>query len=348
MSADEILEAISPQLEEKKGGMGAVIAIAVLVLLAALAAGGYFLFAGDEAPAPVPPAQPEPAAPSAPEPTEPLAPVPAVPPTPTPVPQPEPVVQPTPVQPAPGADGGLRVFRDALASGGEAPEMVMLPGGSFQMGVKAFAGDSDELPRHTRRVAAFAMSRHEVTIDEYQRFARATSRRMPDLSGLDPDSTPIVYVSWDDANAYALWLSKETGEKYRLPSEAQWEYAARAGTDTPYWWGFDLGENRAHCFDCKTGLNPRQPTRTGRFEPNAFGLHDTAGNVMEWTRDCYHKNYNGAPEDASAWEGGDCRVRVVRGGSYANIGKSLRSAARAKRSAQSGNDETGIRLVRDP
>jgi formylglycine-generating enzyme required for sulfatase activity len=314
----------------------------VFVLLAVLAAGGYFLFAGDEEPAPVPAAQPEPVAPSAPEPMVPPAPEPVAPPT--SIPQPEPIAPPMPVQPAPA----VRMFRDTLASGGEAPEMVMLPGGSFQMGAKAFAGDSDELPRHERRVAAFAMSRYEVTIAEYQRFARATSRNMPDLSGLDPDSTPIVYVSWDDANAYAAWLARETGEKYRLPSEAQWEYAARAGTDTPYWWGFELGENRAHCFDCKTGLNPRQPTRTGRFEANAFGLHDTAGNVSEWTRDCYHKNYNGAPGDASAWEGGDCGVRVVRGGSYANTGKSLRSAARSKRPAQKGNDETGIRLVRDP
>lgn len=343
MSADEIHEAIAPQLEEKKSGMGAGIAIAVLVLLAVLAAGAYFLFAGDEEPAPVPPAQTEPPAP---EPMTPPTPEPVAPPMPTPMLQPEPVAP--PAQPAPGADGSLRVFRDALASGDEAPEMVMLPGGSFQMGAKAFAGDSDELPRHERRVAPFAMSRYEVTIAEYQRFARATSRNMPSLTGLDPDSTPIVYVSWDDANAYALWLSRETGEKYRLPSEAQWEYAARAGTDTAYWWGFELGENRAHCFDCKSGLNPRQPTRTGRFEPNAFGLHDTAGNVSEWTRDCYHKNYNGAPGDATAWEGGDCGVRVVRGGSYANTGKSLRSAARGKRPAQQGNDETGIRLVRDP
>lgn len=342
MSADEIREAIAPQLEEKKDGKGAIIAIVAVVLLAVLAAGGYFLFAGDDEPAPVQvaPAQPEPPTP-APDPQ----PVPQ--PDPQPEPQPVPAVQPEPAKPAPVV-GGARVFRDPLASGGEGPEMVMIPGGTFEMGVKAFAGDSDELPRHERQIGPFAMSRHEVTIAEYERFARATSRKMPDLSGLDSESTPVVLVSWDDANAYALWLSKETGQKYRLPSEAQWEYAARAGTDTAYWWGFDLGENRAHCFDCKTGLNPRQPTRVGRFEPNAFGLFDTSGNVMEWTRDCYHKNYNGAPNDASAWEGGDCSVRVARGGSYGNTGKSLRSAARAKRPAQKGNDETGIRLVRDP
>jgi formylglycine-generating enzyme required for sulfatase activity/serine/threonine protein phosphatase PrpC len=344
MSADEIRAAIAPQLEEpkKKGGMAVLIAVAALVLLAVVAVGGYLLFGGDE-PAPVPPAPSAPAAPVPPAPPSP----PVMPtPTPTPTPAPPPIVPaPPPVPPQPS---GPRTFRDPLSGGGEGPQMVMLPGGAFQMGAKAFAGESDELPRHERNIGPFAIGRYEVTIAEYQRFATATRRKMPDLSGLNPDSTPVVFVSWDDANAYALWLSKETGQKYRVPSEAQWEYAARAGTDTPYWWGFELGENKAHCFDCKTGLNPRQPTKVGRFQPNAFGLHDTAGNVMEWTRDCYHPNYNGSPDDASAWEGGDCNVRVTRGGSYGNTGKALRSSARAKRPAKQGNDETGIRLVRDP
>ena len=216
------------------------------------------------------------------------------------------------------------------------------------MGGKAFSGGADELPRHAREVAPFAMSRYEITIAQYMRFARATGRKAPDLSSLDAETTPMVFVSWDDATAYARWLSGETGQKYRLPSEAQWEYAARAGTETPFWWGFEIGENRAHCFDCKTGLNPRQPTRIGRFEPNGFGLYDTSGNVMEWTRDCYHKNYNGAPDDDSVWEGGDCSVRVARGGAYGNTSKSLRNAARARRPSNAGNDETGIRLIREP
>ncbi len=171
---------------------------------------------------------------------------------------------------------------------------------------------------------------------------------MPDLSGLDSHDLPIVFVSWNDANAYTRWLSKETGHRYRLPSEAQWEYAARAGTETPYFWGNNVGEDNAHCFDCKTGLNPRVPTKVGRFKPNAFGLFDTSGNVMEWTRDCFNKNYNGAPGDDGVFDGGDCNVRVTRGGAYGNTGKSLRSAARARRPSSKGNDETGIRLVREP
>ena len=303
-----------------------------------LAVGGYLLFATDD-PAPAPAPVPEPV----PEPAPAPVPVPQVPPD--VVEQPEPA---TPMTAPPVVPASPQIFRDTLASGGEGPQMAMIPGGTFQMGARAFAGGSDELPRHARAIPDFAMSRHEITIAEYQRFANATRTRMPDLSGLDPQSTPVVIVSWTDATAYAQWLSRETGQRYRLPSEAQWEYAARAGTATPYWWGFELGENRGHCFDCKSGLNPRQPTRVGRFEPNPFGLYDTSGNVAEWTRDCYHPNYNGAPNDASAWEGGDCNVRVTRGGSYGNTGRSLRNAARAKRPAQQGNDETGIRLVREP
>jgi formylglycine-generating enzyme required for sulfatase activity/serine/threonine protein phosphatase PrpC len=354
MSADEIREAISPQLDEdKKGGKGGIIAIALVILLAALGAGGYFMFmgGGGSAPEPVETASPEPTPEPEPEPEPKPEPEPEPEPEPKPESIPAPKLEILPPSTTPTTTGGepaLRVFRDPLASGGEGPEMTMLAGGSFNMGAKAFSGDADELPRHERQMRPFAISRYEATIGDYKRFAKAAKRKLPDISGLDVETVPMIHVSWDDANAYARWLSKETGKRYRLPSEAQWEYAARAGTETIYWWGNTVGVEKAHCFDCKTGLNPRQPTRVGRFEANAFGLFDTSGNVMEWTRDCYHKNYNGAPEDDGAWEGGDCGVRVVRGGSYGSTSKSLRNAARGKRPANKGNDETGIRLVRDP
>jgi formylglycine-generating enzyme required for sulfatase activity/serine/threonine protein phosphatase PrpC len=240
-------------------------------------------------------------------------------------------------------------LRDPLSSGGEGPLMVRIPAGTFMMGAKAFGGESDELPRHERRIDAFAMSKFEVTIGEYRRFATATNRRMPSLSGPEEEQLPMVLVSWEDAVAYANWLSQQTGQRYRLPTEAQWEYAARGGTESTYWWGVDLGSENAHCFDCKTGLNPRLPTRVGRFAANPFGLHDTAGNVMEWTRDCYHNTYKAAPADDSVWEGGDCSVRVVRGGAYGSVGtSSLRSANRDRRDPNTGTDDVGIRLVRDP
>jgi formylglycine-generating enzyme required for sulfatase activity/serine/threonine protein phosphatase PrpC len=349
MSVDEIQEAISEQdTADKPSGKGGVIAIAAIVLLAVLGAGGYFFLGGNEAVAPMPPTTPAPeqAAPEA-------APAPVVDEKPAPgvdkPPQSELKPVDPPVTPTPAPDEiSMHVFRDPLTRGGDGPEMVMLPGGSFFMGAKAFSGTASELPRHERQIGPFAMSRYEVTIAEYQLFVDATKFGMPDLSGLDAKSTPMLLVSWDNANAYARWLSKQTGQKYRLPSEAQWEYAARAGSATAFWWGNNVGEEHAHCFDCKTGLNPRQPTKVGRFDANAFGLFDTSGNVMEWTRDCFHKNYNGAPEDDSVWEGGDCSVRVARGGAYGNTGQSLRNAARARRPAKKGNDETGIRLVRDP
>jgi formylglycine-generating enzyme required for sulfatase activity/serine/threonine protein phosphatase PrpC len=350
LSVDEIEDAISQHTSEGSsgGGKGIIIAIAAIVLLAVLGAAVYFFMSynasqgTDDASAPTANieqrAEPEATqsvvskSPDAPRISESVT---ASQPTPTPAPAPEIVA------------AGMRVFSDPL-SNGDGPMMVMLPGGNFFMGAKAFAGDGSELPRHERQIAPFAISQSEITIAQYQEFTDATKRKMPNLSGLDAQTYPVVFVSWDDANAYVRWLSKESGHKYQLPSEAQWEYAARAGTQSAFWWGNDVGVERAHCFDCKTGLNPRQPTKVRRFEPNAFELYDTAGNVMEWTRDCYHKNYNGAPHDSSVWEGGDCNVRVARGGAYGNTGKSLRSAARARRPAKKGNDETGIRVIRAP
>jgi formylglycine-generating enzyme required for sulfatase activity len=343
MSADEIKDAIAPLLaEQRRHGRGTLfgVAVAAAVLLGVIVGAAWWLFTREpEPPAPIT-RVPKPAAPQAPA-------APRPPPATATKPEP-PVVDTRPAPPATTTRPGPRGFRDPLASGGTAPEMVMIPGGSFTMGARAFSGDHDELPRHRRTVGPFAMSRYEVTIAEYAVFARATGRRMPNVRGFDAATTPMILVSWDEAVAYARWLSKETGKNYQLPTEAQWEYAARAGTATSFWWGTELGKNNAHCFDCKTGLNTRQPTRVGRFEPNPFGLYDTSGNVMEWTRDCYHQTYHDAPDDDSAWEGGDCSVRVVRGGSYTSTGMSLRNSSRATRASGDGTDETGIRLVREP
>jgi formylglycine-generating enzyme required for sulfatase activity len=170
---------------------------------------------------------------------------------------------------------------------------------------------------------------------------------MPNTKGLDPATYPIFSVSWDDAVYYTRWLSQQTGHKYQLPSEAQWEYAAAAGTDTYFWWwGQVPGKGHAHCFGCGSGLDPRMPTKVGSFKPNRFGLYDTAGNVSEWVYDCYHKNYEGAPTDGSIWEGGDCSNRVVRGGSYASPPKSIRPSNREEFRSDQANDEIGFRVVR--
>ncbi|MEX2482727.1 MAG: SUMF1/EgtB/PvdO family nonheme iron enzyme [Gammaproteobacteria bacterium] len=262
-------------------------------------------------------------------------------------------VEPEPVSPAartPDPSSRSGEFSDPLASGGRGPRMVWIPAGRFTMGGLLPTDDASEFPQHEVRIAQFAMSVHEVTIAQYRRFARATGTRMPDVAasaGTDEERFPMYFVSWNDALAYSKWLSKQTGHDYSLPTEAQWEYAARAGTTSPYHWGRHLGRGNAHCFACDTGLDPRQPTAVGRFEPNAFGLYDMAGNIQEWVYDCFHPNYQGAPTDGSVFEGGDCTVRVLRGGGYASGPGALRSSARDTLRFDRGNDQTGIRVVRN-
>jgi formylglycine-generating enzyme required for sulfatase activity/serine/threonine protein phosphatase PrpC len=328
--------------------------IFVLVLLLALGAGGGYVYMTgmwrDWLPKeevrvapPEQPTQPEPVAPTQPEPVAPTQPEPVAP------TQPEPVAptQPEPVQPQPLPPVAVRQFQDSLKSGGKGPVMVAIPAGRFEMGSPNHSVQVEERPKRSVDIAGFAMSRHEVTYAEYERFARATGRKRPKSPGADKNKQPVTYVSWDDAVAYTRWLSSQTGRKYRLPSEAQWEYAALGLTTTKYWWGRDLGSGRAHCFNCDTGLNPRSPTSVGRFPANPFGLHDTAGNVSEWVRDCWHPNYQDAPSDGSVWEGGDCSHRVVRGGSFLNTGKSIRAKARSKWKSQRGYDSVGFRIVRE-
>jgi formylglycine-generating enzyme required for sulfatase activity len=161
---------------------------------------------------------------------------------------------------------------------------------------------------------------------------------------------PVTNVNFKDANDYAQWLSQKTGRRFRLPSEAEWEYAARAGTQTTWWWGDEPDPKQANCSACG---RPRKQDRTGpvgRFPPNPWGLHDTAGNVWEWTQDCRHASYAGAPANGSAWEdtdGGDCGLRVVRGGSWGDPIESARSSIRDPRKATSRYGRVGFRLVED-
>ncbi len=237
--------------------------------------------------------------------------------------------------------GTGETFRD-----GAGPLMVKLPAGSFRMGSPDSAAAFEERPQRSVRVPAFSISVYEVTIAEYGKFAAATGRRAPPTGDMDRAKYPVFAVNWNDALAYTQWLSKQTGKEYRLPTEAQWEYAARGGTTSNYWWGRELGEGKAHCVACDTGLDPRLPTRIGRFAANPYGLYDTAGNVQEWVYDCYHNNYEGAPTDGSDFEGGDCTQRVIRGGAFSSGPKALRSAARDKISATAQSDTVGIRVIR--
>ena len=254
---------------------------------------------------------------------------------------------PPPVAAQPAAAPSKRgQFRDGLREGGQGPLMTWVPAGSFTMG-NPLALTADERPEHGVTLKSFAIGVHEITVGDYRKFAQATGTKLPKLGPLaDQNDVPITFVSWNHALAYAKWLSQQTGKEYSLPSEAQWEYAARAGTNTPYWWGRGVGRGNAHCFSCDTGFDPRQPTAVGRFKPNAFGLHDTAGNAQEWVYDCFHASYQAAPTDGSVFEGGDCTVRVLRGGGYGSGPDRMTNSARDKLRVERGNDQSGLRVVR--
>jgi formylglycine-generating enzyme required for sulfatase activity/serine/threonine protein phosphatase PrpC len=273
---------------------------------------------------------------------------------PEPEPEPEPVVEPEPAPepeiepaPAPVVVDMPDVFRDRLQIGGYGPTMIQVPSGTFRMGGASAIVAPDEVPRREVTVQSFMVGVYEVTIDEYLRFAEATSRRKPNTKGLDRKLHPVVDVSWDDALSYTRWLSKQTGKRYRLLSEAEWEYVGRAGTSSSFWWGAKVGSSNAHCFDCKSDYNTSKPAKVGTYKPNPFGLYDTAGNVFEWVHDCYHRNYKDAPTDGSVWEGGDCKVRVVRGGAFRSPATSMRVENRETFKSDKGQYNVGFRVARD-
>ena len=283
------------------------------------------------------------------------------------------------------------VFQDCA----DCPRMVVIPAGEFTMGSPApEAGRGvDEGPQ--RQVAftqPFALGRSEVTVAEFRRFAEesgykteaerdaralgcsgfvyadpsaaspgaqaVTSWRSPGLT--QAESHPVLCVSWNDARAYAQWLSKKTGRRYRLPSEAEWEYAARAGSVSARYWGDDpvqacrfanvadqsrfqtWGFGQRH--ECTDGHYFTAPA--GGYSPNRFGLHDMLGNVWEWTEDCWNASYAGAPADGSAWLAGDCAQRVSRGGSWSTVPRFARSATRYRNTADHRDNLTGFRLAR--
>ena len=252
----------------------------------------------------------------------------------------------------PGTITAGTVFRDTLSDGGQGPQMVVLPTGSFQMGSPNTEIDSenDERPVRTVNISKrIAMGRYEVTFADYDRFANATGRTKPGDSGWGRGSRPVINVSQEDAQDYATWLSTQTGKTYRLPSEAEWEYAARAGTRTRYSWGDEIGPSRANCDGCGSAWDDTQTAPVGSFAANAFGLFDMHGNVWEWVEDCYVNTYNGAPTDGSARTTG-CGATtraVVRGGSWFALPQYLRSAYRVSLEPSIRFNDNGFRLVQD-
>ena len=251
-------------------------------------------------------------------------------------------------------------FRDPLTDGGEGPLMVVLPAGRFAMGCLSNDSDcfNDEQPVHDVTLPNnFAMAVYEVSFAEYDRYVQATEVRRPDDEGWGRGNRPVIDVDWEEARAYAGWLSEQTGHSYRLPTEAEWEYAARAGTTTKYSWGNRASHEQANygTDECCSGLVQgsdrwEYTAPVGSFPANGFGLYDMHGNVLEWTQDCWHGSYRGAPTNGQAWEGangGDCGRRVVRGGSWGSNPGRLRAANRYNDRVSYRNDVLGLRLVQD-
>jgi len=229
------------------------------------------------------------------------------------------------------------------------PDMVIMPAGCFEMGSPSGEGYDHERPQHNVCVKRYEIGKYEVTFEEYDRFAEAVGRIKSDDHGWGRGRRPVINLSWDDAFAYAAWLADKTGKRYRLPSEAEWEYAARAGTTTPYWWGYDVRQNGrvwANCNGCGSAWDNAQTAPVGSFPANPAGLYDTSGNAFEWVMDCWHPNYYGAPADDRAWReegGGNCNIHVVRGGTLNHDAMGIRSASRGG----TNGIGPGFRLARD-
>ena len=207
--------------------------------------------------------------------------------------------------------------------------MVAIRGGSFAMGSN---DDPTERPVHQVTIKPFSIGKYPVTVREWNECAAA---KACGFTAAGKDDAPVTNVSWADAQQYVAWLAQATRKPYRLPSESEWEYAARGGTQTKYWWGDKLQPGMGACKDC--GDAPaEQPVAVGSFKSNPFGLYDMGGGVDQWVEDCWHRNYQGAPADSSAWMGGDCAAHVIRSGSWKNDARYVRPANR-------DNYDTGVR-----
>ena len=193
----------------------------------------------------------------------------------------------------------------------------------------------------------FAVGQFELTFDEWEAcVADSGCIYKPSDYGWGRGRRPVINVDFGDAKTYVAWLSKKTGKPYRLLSDAEYEYAARAGTTTAYPWGDVVGNNNANCNRCGSQWDNKQTAPVGSFAANRFGLYDMVGNVWEWTEDCGNGSYNGAPADGSAWMSGDCDYRIWRGGSWDFNPWNLRSASRTWHSTNLRNNNLGFRVAR--
>lgn len=240
-------------------------------------------------------------------------------------------------------------FRDALRDGGEGPEMTVIAAGKFTMGSDELeeGRNDNEGPLHEVTIRAFAMGTTELTFADYDLCTAAAVSAEADDEGWGRGLRPVINISWNDAQRYATWLSQQTGKRYRLPSEAEWEYAARGGTSTTYWWGMEIDGDHTHCGDCDGSGKTEQTLPVKSLPPNGFGLFEVSGNVWEWVQDCYQDSYVGAPTDGRAAEGKSCDWRVYRSGSWNAVSDWLRVANRHSFQEREFSNSLGFRLAVD-
>ena len=225
------------------------------------------------------------------------------------------------------------------------PEMVSIAGGTFAMGG---GGDPTERPVHQVTVSPLAMGRAPVTVSQWRQCVLAMVCSAEPIRDRGYNDTPVHNLSWDDAQQYVKWLSQITNKNYRLPSEAEWEYAARAGSRGDYWWGDRIIDGMANCRDCGEPYKSDMPIRATSFMPNPFGLYGMAGGIAQWVADCWHDSYVAAPADGSPWEEATCSHHVLRGGSWRDELRHMRAASRDHDIGQQRDPSHGFRVVCRP
>jgi formylglycine-generating enzyme required for sulfatase activity len=242
---------------------------------------------------------------------------------------------------APGVAGAVAAVKDCDAC----PLMVALYPGPFTMGSNG--SDPSERPAHKVALRTpFAIGRYEVTVGQWAQCVKASVCPSVPSAANAGDNLPMRDVSWDEAQLYLKWLSTVSRKPYRLPTEAEWEYAARGGTTSRYWWGEQMKGGNSSCEGCGQPWKAEAPPPVGSFAANQFGLQDMNGSVWEWVQDCWHSSYKGAPLDGSAWADGTCQSRVIRGGSWREDGSYMLSTTRFKYDASVRQSQNGFRVAR--
>jgi formylglycine-generating enzyme required for sulfatase activity/class 3 adenylate cyclase len=222
------------------------------------------------------------------------------------------------------------------------PEMIPIPGNSFAMGSN---DDSSEKPVHRVTIKPFAIGKFPITVREWNQCVAA---KACSYVATGKEEAPVTNISWDDTQEFVRWLSQVSQKMFRLPSEAEWEFAARGGTQTKYWWGDQPQPEMANCKGCGGVYDPSQPLKVGSFRANPFGLYDMGGSVDQWVEDCWHKGYQGAPNDGSAWLDKTCISRVIRSGSWRNDQSYARPASRQGYDAAVRYPTHGFRVAAPP